>query len=285
MRCESRGRRARRARGRCAAALAPPTMPMRYQTTPATTATSDEHDDAERAASPRQSRSRSITRARRPVGVDASAGRGGMLASARRAVAAARTAARSGRRTGAPRTRARAGLVGGRRTRLDLRARAECARTGGSAGEVAADRCQRPHARTYQRASGRTAMVRSGSADDEVDHAAGHDDDLAHRRAVEQRGDALVGAGRGLVRVVVGAGRRRVTRARTLPLTCTGTSTCRRRATRDRPRGTARTRASPACPSRAHSSSATCGVSGASISTIASHHLLAARSPARPPPG
>ena len=47
----------------------------------------------------------------------------------------------------------------------------------------------------------------------------------------------------------------------------------RRRAARGRAPGSGRTRATPACPSRSHSSSATCGASGASISTSGSHDL------------
>ena len=83
-----------------------------------------------------------------------------------------------------------------------------------------------PTRRTYQpRPAGGRVTWLARLAGDEVHQPAGHDHDLAHRRTVEQRRDALVGARRGFVRDVVGAGRRRVTRPRTLPSTCTGIST------------------------------------------------------------
>ena len=125
---------------------------------------------------------------------------------------------------------------------------------------------RRPGSRSGGRSAGRT----SASADDEVDQLVGDGDDLADRRAVEQRRDLGVGAGRGLERRRLDSPAATVIRARTLPLTCTGTRRCRRPAARGRPRGTAPRPATPAWPSRAHSSSATCGASGASISTSGS---------------
>ena len=66
--------------------------------------------------------------------------------------------------------------------------------------------------------------VAGSSSDDDVDHAAGHDDDLLRGRAVDRRDHLLVGERRRLERWQRSASAATSMWPRTLPLTCTGTS-------------------------------------------------------------
>ena len=230
--------------------------PIRYQTTPATTRDHEQGGDAEAGiAAPAPGAGRRGVRAGRPT------------ARGRRADPVAGRRGRDGR--AGPRSRDRADRHPARRRATDRgRCRAGTAwpppgarePLGGSAGE---------RSRRYRRAA---ADGSSGSADDEVDQPPGHDDDLADRRARRAARRCAASA--------------RAAASSSSSLAPAGTVTLRPHLAVDlhrdldrRPRrGSAGSalgerlvaRATSSWPSRSHSSSATCGASGASISTSGS---------------
>ena len=130
--------------------------------------------------------------------------------------------------------------------------------------EAAAANRMTAKSRSRQRSDRRADADRA--SDDDVDHATGDDDDLLRRRPAEHV--AILGSASAAASTPAASrSAATVMWPRTLPLTCTGYSTVSATSIAGSATGNGSWASDASWPSLAHSSSATCAASGATIST------------------